>query len=136
MCKHTAWVRHSVDCVDPCSIHNQPKPFRCFFLGKVVAPFPVEYDNGRWKGITSQFRSAELENIVKNGRPTIKYDGMNCMKCVCKTKADTTFHVLLIRYDRKLNKQGLALVKKRHVKLDVNDEKIWVRGGGGGMRCA
>jgi len=81
-------------------------------MGKISCPFTVEYQNRKWKSISPIFRSEYHEKVFKNGIPTVKFDGMNCMKVIVNGK-----HILLIRYDRKLNKKSSLLMKKKKLKI-------------------
>jgi hypothetical protein len=54
---------------------------------------------------TPQTQSASVQQVVEHGTPTIKFDGMNCLKLIVNNK-----HILLIRYDQKLNKTSKAKV--------------------------
>jgi hypothetical protein len=92
---------------------------RTLGMSKVSCPFKVEYDAKRkWKGISSEFTSPTARMAFERGTPTVKYDGMNCLKVIHNGR-----HILLIRYDQKLSKDAKTKIAKKKLVINVEDPK-------------
>lgn len=91
-------------------VEKVQKEIRLVGMGKIMCPFIVEYENRKWKRILPTYRGEELKNVFLTGIPTIKYDGMNCLKVLADKK-----HILCIRYDQKLSKNALLKLKSGKV---------------------
>lgn len=66
-------------------------------MKKIPTLFQREFEGHQVTGITLEFTSPELEEVLKEGTPTVKYDG------ACCAILDGTFYK---RYDAKKNKRG------------------------------